>query len=89
VQDGPNSAAAYKVWHDRPLTHMTWINWITINRPLAVRPRAPFIGATGALLGRPRHLAMLAEGYGAAGQPDEELRQLDEATRHMDATALA
>ena len=29
---------------------------------------------------------MLAEGYGAAGQPDEELRQLDEATRHMDAT---
>jgi hypothetical protein len=29
---------------------------------------------------------MLAEGCGAAGQPDEGLRQLDEATRYMDAT---
>jgi len=33
-----------------------------------------------------RGTSRLAEGYGAAGQPDEGLRQLDEATRHMDAT---
>jgi hypothetical protein len=85
VQDGPNSAAAYKVWHDRPLTHMTWINWITINRPLTLPP----VRLYGALLGRPRHLAMLAEGYGAVGQPDVGLRQLDgDALHGRDAGAL-
>jgi hypothetical protein len=33
-----------------------------------------------------RGTSRLAEGHGAAGQLDEGLRQLDEATRHMDAT---
>jgi len=33
-----------------------------------------------------RGTSRLAERYGAAGQPDEGLRPLDEATRHMDAT---
>jgi predicted ATPase len=37
-------------------------------------------------LAEPMYLAILAEAYGAAGEPDEGLHQHDEATCHMDAT---
>ena len=42
--------------------------------------------AAGALLASSMYLAMLAESYGAAGDPDAGMLQLDEAKRHMDAT---
>ena len=31
-------APCVKLWHDRPLTHVTWINWITITHALGSPP---------------------------------------------------
>jgi hypothetical protein len=46
-------AACVNLWHDRPLTHMAWINWITINRPLAI----PLVRLSSALRGSSRPTA--------------------------------